>query len=161
MLAPRPIVFCYQAFDEYLGTHARKTALSAVDFLATRKFRQHLLAHFGYLAQDSSALGRRDIHLIAPRFVHNIKASTDISAGCHGLDADRRCHSCFLGKLEATKRTILGMTLLCVLAVSKELDLLGSCNQSESDRTSAQLSPWTAVRKGRRSRLATFLVNLS
>jgi hypothetical protein len=78
MRAPRPIVFGDQVFDEYLGTHAGMTALSAVDFLATRKFRQHLSAHFGYLALNSSALTRRNIDRIAPRFVHNVKASPDI-----------------------------------------------------------------------------------
>ncbi len=91
MRALRPIVFGDKVFDEYLGIHAGMTALSAVDFLATRKFRQHLLAHFGYLAPDSSALARRDIDIIAPCFVHNVKASPDIRRGCHGLDADCQC----------------------------------------------------------------------
>ena len=99
MRAIRPIVLCDQVLDEHLVTHTRQASLGAVDMLATRKLRQNLLAVFGNLPQEGSVPGRGDIHLIAPRFFHKIEASADISGGCHGLDADRRCDCRFLGKL--------------------------------------------------------------
>jgi hypothetical protein len=101
-------------------THTRQTALLAVDMLA--KLRQNLLAHFGNLPHDGSVLGRGNPHLIALRLGQKIEASAEISAGCHGVDADRRFECSFLGKLETENQLILGMTFRCVLAVREEMD---------------------------------------
>ena len=48
-------------------------------------------------------------------------------------------------KLEATSRTIVGMTIRRVLAVRHEMDFLGSSEPSVSDSTITPISPWTAV----------------
>ena len=140
------IVLCDQVLDEHLVAQARQTTLFAVDMLT--KLRQNILAHFGNLPHNASVLGRGDPHLIALRQGQKIGASAEISAGCHGLDADRRFECRFLGKLESAHRMVLGMTFRCVLAMRKEMDFIGTFYHSKSDRTSTPSSPWTTVHCG-------------
>ena len=128
---------------QHLVTQAHWTALFAVDML-----QQIIIAHFGNLPHNGTVLGRGDPHLIALRQGQKIEASAVISAGCHGMDADRRFECRFLGKLKSANRMILGMTLQCVLAMSKEVDFIRTFYHSKSDRTSTLSSLWTAVQFG-------------
>ena len=158
MGAIRPIVLDDQVPDEHLVAHAREVALCAVDGRTIYKLGQHLHAQFGNLPHDGSVLDRGDIHLVAPRSVDKIEASADISGGCHRLDADRLSECSFLGKLQSSNCMVLGMAVQCVLAARKEIDLAWTFHDSEPDRASAPICPWTVVDHGRLHRLTSLLV---
>ena len=133
-------------------------ALKNLD-LAIRKF---LVDELGKLEnRRKGGLDRGDIHLVAPRFVDKIEASADISGGCHRLDADRLSECSFLGKLQSSNCMVLGMAFRCVLAARKEIDLAWTFHDSEPDRASAPICPWTVVDDRRLHRLTGLLVHHS